>query len=40
MNINEIPVELITDMSFEKYGTLVTYQGKNEQQYKSGGEDL
>jgi len=32
MNINEISVELMTDMSFAKYRTLVTYQGKDEQQ--------
>jgi len=28
MNINEVSVELITDMSFAKYRTQVTYQGK------------
>jgi len=31
-NINEIPAELITDMSFAKYKTHGTYQGKSEQQ--------
>jgi len=32
MNINEISLELITDMSFTKYRTQVTYQGKKEHQ--------
>jgi len=32
MNINEISVELITDMPFEKYRSKVIYQGKIEQQ--------
>jgi len=36
MNINEIPVELITDMLFAKYRTQVTYQGKTEQQLEWG----
>jgi len=29
MKINEISVELITDMSLAKYKAQVTYQGKN-----------
>jgi len=32
MIINESSVELITDMSFAKYRTEVTYQGKKAQQ--------
>ena len=34
MNINEMFVERMTDMSFAKYRTRVTYQGEDEQQYE------
>jgi len=36
MNIKEMFVELITDMSFAKNRTPVTYQGKNEQELEWG----